>query len=69
VQVLPAHVFLEGQAALAGIAGLAEKGRQRREVPEGDVGADIDRIRAQELGQERHRIACRLRLSVMCSPM
>jgi hypothetical protein len=44
----------KGRPPLRGIAGLAEKGRKRREVPEGDVGPDIDRIRPQEVGQERH---------------
>ena len=49
----------EVDAALSGIAGLAEISRQRLEILEGDVGGDVDRIRAQQIAQERnlHRLA------------
>ena len=59
VLFLPVHVFGEGQAALVGVAGLAEVGGQGREVVEGDVRRDIDRIRQQQVAQERvaHRLA------------
>ena len=54
VLVLPAQVFGEGQAALGRIAGLAEIGRQRGEIVEGDVRRDIDEFGHQQFAQERH---------------
>jgi hypothetical protein len=52
-------VFGEFDAALVGIAGLAEIGRQRLEILEGDVGGDVNRIRTQKIAQETnlHRLA------------
>jgi hypothetical protein len=44
----------KGRPPLRGIPGLAEEGRKRREVPEGDVRPDIDRVRPQQVGEERH---------------
>ena len=43
-----------GRPPLVGIARAAEIGRERIEVGEGDVGGDIDRVRAQQVAQERH---------------
>ena len=54
VLLLAAAVLVERQPALAGVAGPAEVGRQRVEIGEGDVGADLDRVRAQQFAQERH---------------
>ena len=59
VLALAAEVLVEGDAALGRVAGLAEVGRERLEVVEGDVRGDVDRVRAQELAQEgvAHRLA------------
>ncbi len=59
VLALAAEVLVEGDAALRRVAGLAEVGRERLEVVEGDVRGDVDRVRAQQLAQERvaHRLA------------
>ena len=59
VLALAAQVLLERDAALVRAARLAEVGRERREVLEGDVGGDVDRIAAQQVAQEgnAHRLA------------
>ena len=46
--VLAALVFGKGNAALGRIARLAEIGRERAQILEGDVRADVDRIRQQK---------------------
>jgi hypothetical protein len=52
-------IFGKIDAALFRVAGLAEIGRQGFQILEGDVGGNIDRIRAQEIAQEgyAHRFA------------
>jgi hypothetical protein len=54
VLFLPAAILLERQPALGFAAGAAEIGRERRQVLEGDVALDLDRIRAQQVAQEPH---------------
>src|SRR4030066_368562 len=46
--------LLEPEPALLRVAELAEKTRHRLEIVHGDVVADENRIRAQQLSQERH---------------
>ncbi len=54
VQLLAVLEFLEAETALFRVAELAEEARHRLEIVHGDVVADVDRVRAQQLAQERH---------------
>ncbi|AAU91862.1 hypothetical protein MCA1877 [Methylococcus capsulatus str. Bath] len=54
VQRLPPLEFLQRQATLRRVAELAQEGRDGREIVHRDVATDIDRIRHQEVAQERH---------------
>jgi hypothetical protein len=69
VLALAAAVFVQLQPAARRIARFAQIGGQRREVLEGDVGADAHRIRQQQFAQQRdfHRLA--LKASAMASPI
>ncbi len=55
---LAALVFGKGNAALRGVTGLSKIGGEGGQIAEGDVGADVDRVRHQQLPEERvlHRL-------------
>ena len=54
VQALAREELLAGETAFRRIPHLAEKGRKRLQVVDGDVAADVDGVAAKEGAQERH---------------
>src|SRR5690606_22857507 len=54
VQRLAALELGQPEAAALGVAELAEEARDRMQVVDRDVVADVDRVRAQQVAQERH---------------
>ncbi|MEN9486047.1 MAG: nitrite reductase, partial [Pseudomonadota bacterium] len=52
VLILPALILGQGQAALGRIAGLAQIGRERRQIVEGDVRGDVNAIGHQKFAQQ-----------------
>ena len=52
--LLPALVLGERQPAARSVARAPEVGREWVEVGEGDVALDLDRVRPEQLAQERH---------------
>ncbi len=69
VLVLARAVFGKGDAALRSIAGFAQVSGQRLQMVEGDVRLNVYGVGQKQVAQEGTRIASRLKLSTMCSPM